>query len=324
MAKLKVFVSSTYYDLKHIRASLEAFLDNMGYEPILFESGDITFHTDKSLDESCYKEINNADILILIIGGRYGSPDSTSSDPNPKEGITNKMYDEYTSVTKKEYETANKRGIPIFFFVESKVYGEYDTYRSNRDNENINYAHVSSVNVFKFIDEIYELKVGNFVKPFEKFEDISEWLKMQWSGMFADYIKQSNSNIELKKMSDRIDELGAITGTLKKYTEALMEKIQPENFKKIIEIENLKIISKTVTESKLVKHLINEFHVKNDFILIVESLEKSNNYNEFILHLGLDINEPSINEFTQRFDPMIEADFIDLKESFEKYKKNKQ
>ena len=41
MAKPRVFVSSTYYDLKHIRDRPEAFIESFGYEPVLFESGDI-------------------------------------------------------------------------------------------------------------------------------------------------------------------------------------------------------------------------------------------------------------------------------------------
>jgi hypothetical protein len=39
MAKPRVFVISTYYDLKHIRNSLEAFIESLGYDPVLFESG---------------------------------------------------------------------------------------------------------------------------------------------------------------------------------------------------------------------------------------------------------------------------------------------
>ena len=76
MAKPRIFVSSTYYDLKHIRNSLEAFIDNLGYEAVLFESGDIPFHHDVPIDESCYVEIQTCHMLVLIIGGRYGSPSS--------------------------------------------------------------------------------------------------------------------------------------------------------------------------------------------------------------------------------------------------------
>ena len=72
MAKPRVFISSTYYDLKYIRKDLEVFIDGMGYDSVLFESGDIPFQHELALDESCYQEIQNCHMLILIIGGRYG------------------------------------------------------------------------------------------------------------------------------------------------------------------------------------------------------------------------------------------------------------
>ena len=35
MARPRVFVSSTYYDLKHIRASLENFIESLGFDAVL-------------------------------------------------------------------------------------------------------------------------------------------------------------------------------------------------------------------------------------------------------------------------------------------------
>jgi len=39
MARPKVFVSSTFYDLKQIRADLEHFIREMGYDAVLHERG---------------------------------------------------------------------------------------------------------------------------------------------------------------------------------------------------------------------------------------------------------------------------------------------
>lgn len=72
MARPRVFVSSTYYDLKHVRASLDLFIESMGYDSILSEKGDIAYTHDRPLDDSCYRETETADIFVLIIGGRYG------------------------------------------------------------------------------------------------------------------------------------------------------------------------------------------------------------------------------------------------------------
>ncbi len=45
MVKPRVFVSSTYYDLKYIRNSLKSFIGSFGYEAVLFEDGDILMIT---------------------------------------------------------------------------------------------------------------------------------------------------------------------------------------------------------------------------------------------------------------------------------------
>ena len=45
MARPRVSVSSTYYDLKHIRASLSSFIESLGYESVLSEKGDIAYCT---------------------------------------------------------------------------------------------------------------------------------------------------------------------------------------------------------------------------------------------------------------------------------------
>jgi hypothetical protein len=70
MTKPSIFISSTFYDLKHIRSSLESFIDRLGYESIMSEKGNIAYIHDISLDESCYREAKKCDIFVLIIGGR--------------------------------------------------------------------------------------------------------------------------------------------------------------------------------------------------------------------------------------------------------------
>ena len=92
MANPRIFVSSTYYDLKHVRSSLDIFIESFGYDSVLSEKGDIAYSPDAPLDESCYREVTSADIFVLIIGGRYGSE---SSDGNKKESKT--FYEKYES-----------------------------------------------------------------------------------------------------------------------------------------------------------------------------------------------------------------------------------
>lgn len=64
--KPRIFVSSTYYDLKHIRNNVERFVNQYGFEPVLFESGNVFFEHDKDLDISCYNEVKLCHMMVLI------------------------------------------------------------------------------------------------------------------------------------------------------------------------------------------------------------------------------------------------------------------
>ena len=76
MAKPRVFVSSTYYDLKYVRSPWNCSLAPLGLSLFFSSTGALpSLPTKRSLDESCYREAQNCDIYVLIIGGRYGWED---------------------------------------------------------------------------------------------------------------------------------------------------------------------------------------------------------------------------------------------------------
>ncbi len=296
MAKLRIFVSSTYYDLKHIRNYLERFIKDFGYEPVLYESGDITFKHDEKLDDACYNEIKNCHMQVLIIGGRYGSEVSKTKNakqrkPPVKENDTDDIYKEYNSITRQEYRTALDQNIPVFIFIEKQVLAEYDTYKKNVNNQTIKYAHVQNVNVFKLIDEIHSQLTGNFIRGFEKFEDISDWLRLQWSGIFADFLKNDKDKIEIKSLSTKIDELSAVSNALKEYTEVLLKKALPENeSKEIIEVEDRKIEEEKIDsfcEEKFIKMLREDFKLIITKYNIYETFKEEDYIEDFIAKLGV-------------------------------------
>lgn len=73
MARPRIFLSSTYYDLKQVRIDIERFIKDFGYESVLNERGNIPYGSERKLEEYCYKEIELCDMLVSIVGGRYGS-----------------------------------------------------------------------------------------------------------------------------------------------------------------------------------------------------------------------------------------------------------
>lgn len=283
MAKPRIFVSSTYYDLKHIRNSLEAFIDSMGYEAVLFEDGDIPFHHDAALDISCYEEIKNCHILVLIIGGRYGSP---ISDAETETGL-----EFYNSVTKKEYETARKNDIPIYIFIEKNVHSEYHTYKKNRKNQSIEYAHVDNVNIFKLIDDIYAQKRNNIIRDFEKFDDLSSWLKDQWAGLFADFLSDKKRDKDLEDLSAQVSGLKELSSVLKNYTESIMAKLQPENFEQIIRTSNKALREsyiKIFENNPMIKYFLGRSPKGIGVARLYDSFEKSKSVGEFLTSAGYD------------------------------------
>src|SRR5665648_960339 len=109
MATPRVFVSSTCYDLRYIRENLKFFIKNMGFEAILSEDSDVFYDPQKHVEDSCLDEVTNCQMLVLIIGGRYGS----------------KYKSEPESITNHEYKMAIKNKIPVFAMVEQQVNAEY-------------------------------------------------------------------------------------------------------------------------------------------------------------------------------------------------------
>lgn len=234
MSRPRIFVSSTYYDLKHIRRSIEEFIDALGYESVLFESGDIPFTHLDPLDQSCYREISACHMLVLIIGGRYGSK-ATGDDKDLTPSDIEKKYIAFNSITKNEYLTARDLDIPIFIFVDKSVAGEYRTYKENKGNSSIKFAHVDSVNVFHLLDEIYFQKRNNLTREFENTDDITSWLRDQWAGLFAMHISRHSTESQLKTLSAQVDELRATSDVLKKYTESIMLRTEKDESSKLIE-----------------------------------------------------------------------------------------
>lgn len=222
MAKPRVFLSSTYYDLKHVRERIERFLTNFGMEPVLFESDNVTFEPNKPLDISCYNEVKLCHMMILIVGGRYGSA-ATGQIADKEQKEQRKLYEKYVSITRKEYETAVLLGIPIFVFIDKNVLAGHQTYKKNKSffesATNFNFAHVDDINIFRFISSL-ENTIA--IKAFDKVEEIENYLENQISGMLFLYLqelqvkKKNNDTLdsiaELKNISQRMNEMVSAIG----------------------------------------------------------------------------------------------------------------
>lgn len=227
MAKPRVFVSSTYYDLKQVRSDLERFINDQGYDAVLNEKGHISYGSQEKLEEYCYKEIDQCDILISIIGGRYGS----------------KSQETEYSVSNKELKKALETGKQVYIFIESSVATEYRTYEVNKGTEGMNYAAVDDVKVYQFLEEVYELPKNNTIHSFSSAQDIANFLKEQWAGLFqrllSDESKKKEFNLitKLSQTSETLNQLVEFLIDEKKNGESAIAQILTKNHPAFNQIE---------------------------------------------------------------------------------------
>lgn len=202
MAKPRIFISSTFYDLKQVRSDLDNFINGLGYEVIRNEEGKIAYENQESLENYCYREVSNIDILIAIIGGRFGSESN----------------EEQYSITQKEIKKAIESNKLVYIFIDRYVDAEYSTYLKNKD-ENIKYAQVDDARVYKFIEEIRNLKKNNTISPFSTSNDIISFLREQWAGLFQRYLSILSKQVEV----DTVTQLKEALNTVQQLTTYLKE-----------------------------------------------------------------------------------------------------
>jgi hypothetical protein len=298
MARLRVFISSTYYDLKHVRSYVSSFITKMGYEATLSEKGKIAYDPSMPLDQSCYKDAESTDILVLIIGGRYGSATSETDSSR----LVPDFYQRYESVTRKEFESANSHGVPTYILVEKSVMSEYETFKKNRENTTIEYAHVDSVNIFNFLDDILNKGKNNPLFQFEQPQEIENWLKSQWSGYFRTLLENKSQNKQLNSLSKQVGELNSINNSLQRYLEVVIQRVTGDSAKDIIEKEHQKISNDKLTFKLMEQSIIGSLveHYKVNFEEIKNVFSKSDSFEEIvtsICNLSGELNEEIVQEY---------------------------
>lgn len=195
MAKLRVFISSTFFDLRQVREDMERTIRELGYEPVRNETGTIPYGKDEAPESAAYREIELCDIIVAIVGGRFG----TESRDIPGH-----------SISQNELRRALEQGIQVFIFIEKSVHAEFSTYELNKDSE-VRYRFVDDVRVFKFIEELTKLPRNNPIATFETAYDIANYFREQCAGLFQRFLQDQKRGVELRAL----DEMNAVTKTLK-------------------------------------------------------------------------------------------------------------
>lgn len=269
MAKPRVFISSTFFDLKQVRADIDRFIKEVGYEPVRNEAGNIPYGKDEKLEEYCYKEISDIDILVGIIGGRYGSES---------------QYQPY-SISQIEIKTAIEQQKQVYLFIEKNVLAEYQTYLINKGNKSVKFKFVDSAKIYDFIQEIELLPKNNVIQGFETAQEIVLYLKEQWAGLFRDLIIQHAQKKSLESLSSKVNELSEISTTLKRYLEEVLQgsNLQKTNVRHIIIEETKRLeMQKKLAELEKIGY-IEHLHEGHDLDMerIHKALVETSTYADF-------------------------------------------
>ena len=164
-----VMISSTFYDLRQIRIDLCNFISNdLGYNTLLSELPSFPVDPDVNTIENCRLRVEqHADIMVLIIGGRYGSIDTKS----------------VKSITNLEFLAAKAKGIPVYAFINKSVLANMPIWKAN---PGIDFSSVvDTPKLFEFI-ELVRSKEQVWTFEFESAQDIINSLRSQLAYLFYD------------------------------------------------------------------------------------------------------------------------------------------
>ncbi|NVJ45533.1 MAG: DUF4062 domain-containing protein [Cytophagia bacterium] len=221
MAGLRVFVSSTCYDLSVIRSQLRIFIQNLGHEPLMSDYSDLLYDPRLHTHTSCVDEVANADVVVLIVGSRFGGktvPEALAKldfevlekESKSSGALTKK---ENLSVTQLEILKAVESGIPVFTFVDSSVWHDHSLYEKNKEKPIINDISFPSIEkpetasfIFEFINFLRHRARGNSVFTFSKLQDIEDALRRQWSSLFQKLIQEQRTRAFEAKRLDNLTE----------------------------------------------------------------------------------------------------------------------
>ncbi|EOX4256060.1 DUF4062 domain-containing protein [Vibrio cholerae] len=253
--KLQVFVSSTYEDLKSDRQAAVSAILKSGHIPAgmeLFTSGD------KSQMDTIRRWIDESDVYMLILGGRYGSV----------EPITQVSY------TELEYDYALEQGKPLFAVVineealEVRV-KEYGTSLIEKENpkqlKTFREKALSNISSFFSDEKDIRLCVYESLSDFAANRDLKGWVS-------SDEVTNSQSLLdEISALRLENDQLRQELANAEKKVNQPKNKVHEEDFSELIEVLNaieVKVPSKLSNgESDVNVSLLSAFQNKKESII---------------------------------------------------------
>lgn len=316
--KLQVFISSTYTDLIEERqAAVEAILD-AGHIPAGME----LFKAGKSQMKTIQKWIDDSDVYVLILGGRYGSIEKESG----------------LSYTELEYKYALSKGMPVFaivlndsfLYIKAASKGKDNVFEiDNTDKYEIFKTFIKS-NIVKFVTNTEEIKtimhsqLNNIINDTDF--NLTGWIRTNEKYTLSNIIHQYVNTQSLSScigladaLTTKLDKMLNFQNVIKKIKRFINISYVDDNFIKVT-ISNLeeyychsnkfKILfnaTKNQAESYKVTQLkLNEKNYLPNLNINVERIENDNSfdYQVFSNEILLDISVNKIEYVCSYLSPI--------------------
>ena len=203
MAVPRVFISSTYYDLKQVRNNIGSFVESLGYETVMHENAEVAYTQNNPLEYDCYHEIESCDIVVCIIGNHFGSQ---SVDTN-------------LSITMKELTTAIKEKKKVYIFIAKDVYIEYRTYLLNKDSGTFKSAYTDDIRIHEFIEQLKNTVKDRVMDSFETTDEIIDNLRKQFAGLLQGLLRREASLSDYKTAYDLQQSADSIQHAIEEFEE---------------------------------------------------------------------------------------------------------
>lgn len=216
MAVPRVFISSTFYDLKQVRFNIGDFIKNLGYEAVMHERSGVAYTQNEPLEQDCYHELASCDIVVCVIGNHFGSRSAGNE----------------LSITMNEIQTAIKNRKKVYIFISKDVYIENRTYEYNKENGNFKSAYTDNLKIHEFISELKNNK-RVLIESFDTTDDIISTLKLQFAGLFQNLLAHDASQSEsavVMDLSETASEIKDSVHELREEQEAFFKKFESTVF----------------------------------------------------------------------------------------------
>lgn len=257
--KLQIFVSSTYTDLKEERqAAVEAILKsgNIPAGMELFTAGD------KSQLDTITRWIDDSDVYMLILGGRYGSIEPTTGN----------------SYTEVEYDYAKSNNKPLFAVVISEKFLNEKIKKEGQsviEIDNPQKYKQFKEKVLKNISEFYDspkdikLAVHETLSDFKERYSFTGWIpgdvenKIDELNNENEELRRELQNLKKQSLSNSIEKQESPKSLSKQVSKECFE----EEFEEIYENFESKSVDYE-EKGRKITYSINEFIMKNNTIMI--------------------------------------------------------